>query len=67
MKPHYFPKNRFAIRVASLVFEQGIKCAIFENMSTTVNIESLPLCFLGNPRTKSILATSQGFFGMGSG
>ena len=53
-------KNRFATCVASLVLNQGMKCPMFENISTTIKIESWPLWVLGNPKTKSILTTSHG-------
>jgi hypothetical protein len=39
----------------------------FENLSTTTNIESNPLCVLGNPNMKSMLITSHGLSGMGNG
>jgi hypothetical protein len=44
-----------------------MKCAIFENISTTTNIESLPLWVLGNPRTKSMLIASHNLSGIGNG
>ena len=49
----------------STVLLQGIKCDIFENQSTTTITESLPLCVLGSPITKSKLTYSQGAFGTG--
>ena len=33
-------KNRAATCEASVVFEHGVKCAIFENLSTTTMMES---------------------------
>jgi hypothetical protein len=60
-------KNKFATCVASLVFWHGIKCFIFENLSTTTNMESNHLCVLGNPNTKSMFIASQGLFGIGNG
>jgi hypothetical protein len=44
-----------------------MKCAIFENLSTTTNMESLPLWVLGNPNTKSIMLASHGLSGIGNG
>jgi hypothetical protein len=44
-----------------------MKCAIFENLSTTTKIESLPLFVLGKPKTKSMLMSSQGTLGTGNG
>ncbi|PKU66329.1 hypothetical protein MA16_Dca015234 [Dendrobium catenatum] len=44
-----------------------MKCAIFENRSTTTNMESAPRLVLGSPRTKSILKSSQMEFGIGNG
>ena len=46
--------NRLAILMAEAVECVGIKCTIFENLSTTTKIESLPFLVLGNPITKSI-------------
>ena len=43
------------------------KCVIFENLSTTTNMESTPLCVLGKPNTKSMLIASHGLSGMGNG
>ena len=60
-------KNWLETCVASLVFKKGMKCAIFENMSTITRIESWPIWVLGNPKTKSILTASQGLLGMGNG
>jgi hypothetical protein len=44
-----------------------MKCAIFENLSTTTNMESLPLWVLGNPNTKSMFIASQGLYRIDSG
>ena len=33
-------KNKIEIFVASLVLSHGMKCSVFENMSTTMNMES---------------------------
>ena len=60
-------KNKFAIWVASLVFWHGMKCIIFENMSTTTNIESYPLYVIGRTNMKSMLTASHGVSGMGNG
>jgi hypothetical protein len=35
-----------------------MKFSIFENISTTTNIETLPFWVLGNPKTKSMLIAS---------
>ena len=59
-------KNRLATCVASLVLKQGMKCAIYENISTTTRIESWLLWVLGNPKTKSMLTTSHGQLGIGN-
>ena len=67
MKSYYFFEKQICNESGINNFSKGTKCAIFENLSTTPNIESLPLCVLGNPRTKSILTASQGFFVIGSG
>jgi hypothetical protein len=67
MESHNLSEKKFATSVASLVFWHGIKCAIFKNLSTTKNIESLPLCVLVNPNTKSMLIASQGLSGIGNG
>jgi hypothetical protein len=60
-------KNKFAMCVASLVFWHGMKCAIFENLSTTTKMESTTLYVLGKPNTKSMLIASHGLSGMGNG
>ena len=60
-------KNNSATWTTSLVFLQGIKCVIFENLSTTTKIESCMCYVLGNPRTKSMLTSSHDFFGIGNG
>jgi hypothetical protein len=60
-------KNKFAMWVALLIFYHRIKCAIFENLSTTTKMESTLLCILGNPITKSMLIASHGLLGMGNG
>ena len=52
---------------ASIVFLQGIKCAILEKRSTTKNIESNPRWVRDSPRTKSILMSVQGWVGTGNG
>jgi hypothetical protein len=59
-------KNKFATHVASLVFWHGIKCAIFENLSMTTNMESIPLYVLENPNSKSTVISSQGLSGIGN-
>jgi hypothetical protein len=60
-------KNKVAMWEASSLLLQGMKCAIFENLSTTPKIESLALFVLGKPKTKSILMSSQGTLGMDNG
>src|ERR1044072_164454 len=60
-------KNKSATWLASLTFLQGIKCAIFENLSTTTKTESLPFFVLGSPKTKSIDKSTQGYSGVGKG
>jgi hypothetical protein len=42
--------KRFAIFVASLILLLDIKGVIIENLSTTIDIESLPFLDLGNPK-----------------
>ena len=42
--------KRFAIFVASSILLLDIKGVIIENLSTTTNIESLPLLDPGNPK-----------------
>ena len=59
-------KNKLATWVASLILKQGIKWAIFKNISTTTKIESWPLWVLGIPKTKSILITFHGQPSMGN-
>lgn len=44
-----------------------MKWLIFKNLSTTTNTESEPLWVLRNPRTKSLLKSSQISWGMGRG
>jgi hypothetical protein len=44
-----------------------MECAIFENLSTTTNMESLPLEVLGNPNKKFILMESHDLSGIGNG
>ena len=44
-----------------------MKCAIFENLSTTIKIESLHFLDLGKPKTKSIEISTQGALGTGRG
>jgi hypothetical protein len=60
-------KNKVAMWEASSLLLQGMKCAIFYNLSTTTKIESLPLFVLGKPKTKSMLMSSQRILGMGNG
>jgi hypothetical protein len=60
-------KNKVAMWEASSLLLQGMKCAIFENLSTTIKIESLPLFVLGKPKTNSMLMSSQGTLGMDNG
>ena len=43
-----------------LIEKHHIKCVIFENLSTTTKMESLPFLVLGNPKTKSMLISFQG-------
>jgi len=60
-------KKKFATWLASWNFLQGIKWAILENLSTTTNMESLPLLVLGSPKTKSIDKSIHGESGIGKG
>jgi len=60
-------KNKSAMLVASSVLWHGMKCAIFENLSTTTKMESLPRFDLGKPKTKSIKMSTHGSFGTGKG
>uniref|UniRef100_A0A2P2Q1X2 Uncharacterized protein n=1 Tax=Rhizophora mucronata TaxID=61149 RepID=A0A2P2Q1X2_RHIMU len=46
--------------VASSVLVHAMKCAIFENLSTTIRIQSRPFLDLGNLRIKSIEMLVQG-------
>ena len=52
---------------ASDILAQGMKWGILEKRSTTTRIESCRLGVRGNPRIKSILASSQGRIGTGRG
>jgi len=65
MKPYYLLKNKSIMLVASSVLWHGIKCAIFENLSTTTKIESLPCLDLGKPKMKSIEMSNHGSLGTG--
>lgn len=47
-------KNRFATWLASCVFLRAMKWIILENISTTTNMASNPLCVLGSPVMKSM-------------
>jgi hypothetical protein len=49
MKSHNFFEKKFAMCVASLVFGNRIKCVIFENLSTTKNMDHFPFLSLENP------------------
>jgi len=60
-------KNSFATCGASEVFQQEIKCAIFENMSTTTNTEPTLIYVRGSPNTNSIPKSSHLAFGVGKG
>ena len=53
-------KYSSSILVASLVLLQAMKWAIFEKQFTTTKIESLLHWVFGNPKTKSILTSTQG-------
>ena len=44
-----------------------MKCTIFENMLTTMNIESLPCCVFDSANTKSRLRCSHGTVGTRNG
>jgi len=44
-----------------------MKCAIFENLSTTTKMESLPRFDLGKPKMKSIKMSTHGSFGTSKG
>jgi hypothetical protein len=61
------PKNKSAIFVASSILWQAMKCAILENLSITINIESFPFLDLGRPKMKSIEISTQGSLGIGKG
>jgi hypothetical protein len=60
-------KTRLATLEALEVLEHRMKWAILENLSTTTKIESCFLRVQGRPRTKSMLISSQGQFGIGKG
>ena len=60
-------KNKLVTLVASLVVRKGIKLSIFENLSTTMKIDSLPFHVFGKTITKFMLTESQGLFGIGKG
>ena len=44
-----------------------MKCAIFENLSTTTKTKSFPLFDVGKPKTKFIEISTQGSLGMDKG
>jgi len=48
MKSYYLFEKQICNESASLVFVQGIKCAIFENLSTTTNISPYLSGFLAS-------------------
>jgi hypothetical protein len=52
---------------ASLVLWHGIKCVIFENLSTITKIESLPRFDLGKPKMKLKKMSTHGSLGTGKG
>jgi len=58
-------KNKSTMLVASSILWYGIKCAFFENLSTTTNIVSLPRFNLCKPKTKSIEMSTYGSLGTG--
>ena len=60
-------KNKYAIEAAYSIFLQAIKCAIFENLSTTTNIESQPVFIHSNPSTKSMDRSNKILSGTGNG
>lgn len=60
-------KNKFATRFVSKVFLQAMKWAIFENLSTTTNMESQPFWILGSPLIKSMDTSTHGFSSVGKG
>ena len=60
-------KNKSTMLVASSILWHGIKCALFENLSTTTNIESLPRFNLCKPKTKSIEMSTHVSLGPGKG
>jgi hypothetical protein len=60
------PKNKSAMLVASSILWHRIKC-IFENLSTTTKIESLPRFDLSKPKMKSIEMSTHGSLGKGKG
>jgi len=60
-------KNKSAMLVASSILWHRMKYAIFENLSTTTKMESLPHFDLGKPKTKSIEMSTYGSFGTGKG
>jgi hypothetical protein len=67
MKSDDFLEKQVRNMSVSLVFWHGMKCSIFENLLTTTNIESYPLCVLGIPNMKSMLTASHDLSGMGNG
>jgi len=56
-----------AILVALLVLLQGVKWDIFENRTTTTNMESLPYLVVGKPRITSMPTSTRGWVGTGNG
>jgi len=59
-------KNNLAIPIALIIVWRGIKCRIFESLSTTTQITSNP-SHSGNPTTKSTEISSHGSSGTDSG
>jgi len=67
MEFHHFFEEQVRHILTSSNFLQGIKLVILENLSTTTNMESLPLLILGSPKTKSIDKSIHGESGIGKG
>lgn len=60
-------KNRCATEASFSIISKVIKCAIFENLLTTVNIKSQHFDLHNNSNTKTMDKYNQIFFETGSG
>ena len=67
MELYYISKEQISDVGCTSVLWQDMKYAIFENLSTTTKIESLPFLDLGKHKIKSIEILTQGALGTGKG